>query len=343
MAAAPSPLFTQRDLNCLSDPDRSTRKRALEKIHKELGTLAKKPADFTPEVAQISLEHLHKLLVKCMRDPTEKCRELSVMILAALFPLVQDPAPFIADAVAGIRERLGSQPQVEESEEVRLETLKFLEVLLAVSRTTASEHINEVVAILEMACLDKFPEAKRLSADMIVSLCKTDGKLLAEHTPSLVKALASSLAHQQQKIRLAGLRGIEALIPHAEAAVLTEALPLISRLNLDRSHQLREAVLRVVAGWLLVLPATATPKILPVLLHGAADELDQVQEASVVLMGQVCCPPRPTPAVRHPARVPVEAGRVEDARRVVAQAAPRTGWRGAGGRGGRRRGSGGAR
>ena len=58
----------------------------------------------------------------------------------------------------------------------------------------------------------------------------------------MIKALASNLAHQQQKIRLAGLRGIEALIPHAEPAVLTEALPIISRLNVDRAHQLREAV-----------------------------------------------------------------------------------------------------
>jgi hypothetical protein len=32
---------TQRDINCLTDPDRSTRKRALEKILKTLGDLAK--------------------------------------------------------------------------------------------------------------------------------------------------------------------------------------------------------------------------------------------------------------------------------------------------------------
>jgi len=174
MAGTASPLYTQRDLNCLSDPDRSTRKRTLEKISKDLGSLAKKPAEFTPEVAHKSLDDLHKPLLKCMRDQAEKCREISVMILASLFPLVKDPAPFIADTVAGIRERLGSIPQSEESEEVRLEVLKLLEVLLRLCPLTSREHLNEVVVILEMACLDKFPEAKRLSADMIVSLCAAE-------------------------------------------------------------------------------------------------------------------------------------------------------------------------
>ena len=50
-------------------------------------------------------------------------------------------------------------------------------------------------------------------------------------------------------------------------------------------------MLRVVAGWLPVLPKAATSKILPILLHGAADELEQVQVASVELMEMVRAPP----------------------------------------------------
>lgn len=38
---ASAKLYTQRDLNCLSDPDRNTRKRALEKILQTLGVFGK--------------------------------------------------------------------------------------------------------------------------------------------------------------------------------------------------------------------------------------------------------------------------------------------------------------
>ena len=80
-------ICTQRDLNCLSDPDRNTRKRALEKISKDVNAHVGKP-DFTPDVVKSNLDLLHKPLLKCVKDPAEKCRELSVTILAALVPLV---------------------------------------------------------------------------------------------------------------------------------------------------------------------------------------------------------------------------------------------------------------
>ena len=80
-------ICTQRDLNCLSDPDRNTRKRVLEKISKDVNAHVGKP-DFTPDVVKSNLDLLHKPLLKCVKDPAEKCRELSVTILAALVPLV---------------------------------------------------------------------------------------------------------------------------------------------------------------------------------------------------------------------------------------------------------------
>lgn len=50
--------MTQRDINCLTDPDRSTRKRALEKILKTLGDLAKVgQMDSNVRYARISGEH----------------------------------------------------------------------------------------------------------------------------------------------------------------------------------------------------------------------------------------------------------------------------------------------
>jgi len=46
-------------------------------------------------------------------------------------------------------------------------------------------------------------------------------------------------------------------------------------------------VLHVISDWLGALDKSEAPNILPILLHGAADELDQVQETSVALMEEV--------------------------------------------------------
>jgi hypothetical protein len=77
-------LATQRDLNCLSDPDRGTRKRALEKISKDVQA---RGGSFAADSVKQNLDLLHKPLLKCIKDPAEKCRELSVTILGALIPL----------------------------------------------------------------------------------------------------------------------------------------------------------------------------------------------------------------------------------------------------------------
>ena len=68
-----------RDINCLADDNRGTRKRALEKIRKEV--FSKKP-HFSATVLQVTFEEILKPALKLFADPTEKCRELSVQLVS---------------------------------------------------------------------------------------------------------------------------------------------------------------------------------------------------------------------------------------------------------------------
>ena len=69
----------QRDVNCLSDENRATRKRALERLRKEcVGQTPSYPAD----VLQGLMGFLLKPLIKMLSDPVEKCRELALYLLA---------------------------------------------------------------------------------------------------------------------------------------------------------------------------------------------------------------------------------------------------------------------
>ena len=69
----------QRDVNCLSDDNRTTRRRALDRLRRE--TVGRSPAH-SLEVLQGLMEFLVKPLLKVLSDPVEKCRELAVGILA---------------------------------------------------------------------------------------------------------------------------------------------------------------------------------------------------------------------------------------------------------------------
>ena len=63
----------QRDINCLSDHNKSTRRRSLEKIHKEL------LSDSNRHVLYELLNNgLMKVLLKSFSDSMERCRSIAI-------------------------------------------------------------------------------------------------------------------------------------------------------------------------------------------------------------------------------------------------------------------------
>ena len=69
----------QRDVNCLSDDNRTTRRRALDRLKKE--TVGRSPS-YPPEVLQGLLDFMVKALLRGFSDPVEKCRELAIGLMA---------------------------------------------------------------------------------------------------------------------------------------------------------------------------------------------------------------------------------------------------------------------
>ena len=65
----------QRDVNCLSDSNKTTRRRALEGLRRE--TIGRKPLHPSQVIAAL-FEALLKPLLKLFSDPMEKCRDLSI-------------------------------------------------------------------------------------------------------------------------------------------------------------------------------------------------------------------------------------------------------------------------
>ena len=120
-------LVAQRDLNCLADDNRQTRKRALTK----LGALPS--AGHAPEVlAPVWSELLRTPITKLFADPVEKNRELAITLTSDLFAVVPDATivESLALVVPAAVARVGGSVVAEESEEIRLLLLELARLLV---------------------------------------------------------------------------------------------------------------------------------------------------------------------------------------------------------------------
>ena len=70
----------QRDINCLSDENKTTRRRALEKLQRE--TTHKKPTYHSDIIHVLLNNGLLKPLLKMFSDPMERCRDLAITIVS---------------------------------------------------------------------------------------------------------------------------------------------------------------------------------------------------------------------------------------------------------------------
>ena len=84
---AASELVSARDLNCLADENRQTRKRALTK----LGTLPS-AGHSSEQLAPLWADALRTPLLRLFADPVEKNRELAITLAAELLAALSETA-----------------------------------------------------------------------------------------------------------------------------------------------------------------------------------------------------------------------------------------------------------
>jgi dynein assembly factor 5 len=249
-------LTVRRDINCLSEADRMTRKKAIERLQKSLLSGAKVQQEF---VVKLFIEELHKPLIRMFADQAEKCRELSLAMAPQFIDMLSmaDLENVLPLLLAGLLGRLRNTPFPEPSEELRLEVLRFLSHLVDVGKERLAPFTSDIVDALAKASNDTCPDAKKECCEIVkkVSAC-FDGERLARAGGPLVAALLGNLRHQQWKVRRATLDSLGVLLS-LEAPMLThmeEALPHLVAPNAllnDRNVAVRQCLAEVLERWLL--------------------------------------------------------------------------------------------
>eukprot|EP00964_Phaeocystis_antarctica_P091240 scaffold58483_cov66-Phaeocystis_antarctica.AAC.4 len=300
---SPPPIATMlqqfaRDFNCLSDQDRKTRQRALQK----LSALADGPQ---PELDEAWEQALRVPLLKLFSDTVEKNRELAIGLATQLVPvlgpgMLRDSLPYLLPVLVA---RLATNPVAEEGEELRLQLLQLLQLVLKqASGEPLAPHLPELVAVLSASYSDPFPDSKKAACAVTKALAEQLPTYIETHCAALVKALQPMLGHQHSRVRSLATEALVALLlceasslpevrpgmPNAHpdptarhsGTGLTPVGPQLALLASDRSPAVREQAVHSITQLLARMDAHAqqghSARLLPLLLGALSDEVESI-------------------------------------------------------------------
>ena len=283
----------QRNVNCLTDPNRSTRRRALIKFAKEFKTKPK-PNEIQIQ-AQFFIQSIQSPLITCLSDDVEKCRELSCTILTyfvneilittehheAIITLFEMIVPVLTI-------RVGSIPFAEPTEEIRLCLMELLTTMLTHPAIATSPKINEqgpdLLAIYARASQDAFPDVKKACAKGVKILSQVAPLNLHSNMGKCVVSLIANLSHQHSRVRCLTLDALATLLPtggeRLESLMNEKVLTAFRSVSADHSGVVRKMVVTTAAKLCTDLPMAHRfhADLLPLILGGIADEADDVKE-----------------------------------------------------------------
>lgn len=156
-----------RQLNCLNEDNKATRKRAIEHIKRE--TVDK---GLSSGVLQEVFSTLLKPLLKCLSDPMERCRETAIAVITEFIRCVPKPEESLPYIVPCLAQRLGDKEILEPAEELRLLTVEMLTLIVEVCGKNLVPYLSEMINILQRTIVDPFPDVKRESCKCTVKFAE---------------------------------------------------------------------------------------------------------------------------------------------------------------------------
>ncbi|CAJ1075034.1 dynein assembly factor 5%2C axonemal [Xyrichtys novacula] len=273
-----------RQLNCLNEDNKATRKRALEVIKRETVDRG-----LSSSALQEVFSALLKPLLKCLSDPMERCRETAITTLSDFIRCVPEPEESLPYLMPCLAQRLGEKDILEPAEELRLSAVEMLTLTLEVCGKHLGPYLNDMINILQRTIIDPFPDVRRESCKCTVSLAKSLPEHFHLQAESLIKPLMQTIAHQHSRVRVSVIEATGAVIQHSTGKNVDDVLSHLAQRLFDDSPQVRKAVTVVVGDWLLHLRDRYSffHKLIPLLLTNITDEIPEIRLLAADLWKQV--------------------------------------------------------
>ncbi|KAL4658134.1 dynein assembly factor 5, axonemal [Arapaima gigas] len=273
-----------RHVNCLSEDNKATRRRALEAIRKE--TFEQR---LSSAVLQDVFASLLKPLLKCLLDPTERCREAAVNMITDFLRNVPRPEEALPYFMPTFSQRLAGSELLEPSEELRLAMVQALSLSVEVCGARLAPYLDHMMRILQRTIVDPFPEVKKESCRCAVSFAKCVPDHFHMQSESLVKPLMQTLCHQHFRVRVAAIEATGAVVQYGTGKSVDDVLSHLAQRLFDDSPQVRKGVTQVVGGWLLHLRDRYSyfHKLIPLLLSSLNDQISEIRLLAADLWKQI--------------------------------------------------------
>lgn len=306
----------RRDVNCLTDENRATRRGGAERLRRRLledaDFLAKGGRDLLPSVLTDSfLAPLARLL----NDPAEKCREAGVLFVRAAASALQDTSLLFQRTVPAVKARIGGDEACEPSEELRLWMVQLLRGDLATR--CAKDHLvayaPDIISVVVRGLDDPFHEVKKETCRLICDLPTLVGSrgALLEHAETIVKGVVRNMAHPHYKVRVLLVSAVDAVVGMRPSREVVDKLvaTILHEATFDKARQVRGRVYECMASWLAIVeeeekvPLEAGAEVgagvrapeplyaeilLPFYLVGMLDEEREIREVSRQRLEEVC-------------------------------------------------------
>lgn len=289
----------QRDINCLSEADRTVRRTAAQRLATRLFSGDASLPRPSPALLQAVLcGPLLAPLLRLLADPTEKCRELAVEIFLAAVQVVPDLDALLPTLLPALVRRVGTSPVAESTEEIRLQIMRMLEgpILTRAAPRSLDEFCPDLTKVLCRGLEDPYPEVKKLSCTALSALAgRCSPKALEKEVEALSRSALATSSHQHSRVRSGAVAALGSLLGAAgcPTPLLEELIvPGLRPLSLDPTPQIRQATTGVIAQW-LAGPAPSydpdlwAPSVLPILMLGLTDDVMELRSEALAHVERV--------------------------------------------------------
>jgi dynein assembly factor 5 len=268
-------------LQGIKDENKAKRRVVMVNLEKDIKSLIE-----TNSIDNDLLKFLLKSILPVLTDPMEKCREITVDILQQLHKSCTISDDLLSVLIVNLKNRLGQKEIIESSEELRL---KFYDLLYDIidrsNKNLLNIHLDEFIPILINSFVDNFAEVKKKGCMCSRLLAKKLSTEFHKQSESLIKPLLQNITHQHSRVRKDIVECIGDVIRYGNNKSVDDVLMHLSQRLFDQTYQVRLAVIQVVGCWLLELLDRYSffHKLIPLLLTGFIDEIDEVRSTAEAL------------------------------------------------------------
>lgn len=199
-------LIARKICTNLQSEDKRVRKQALIDFQQYLSDPS---GDFSLEDLRNIFNETHIYTVNALRDKSEPVREQAIKFMQ-FYIIEKMPLNdyYLTYVFPVIVERIGTVELVEESEEIRLYMLQFVQNIINRYANTRElkPFLNDIINILCQSVKDKYPTIKETSCKCVMDLAQALPRDFHLQSESLVKPVLTAFTHQRFKIRVEAIK-----------------------------------------------------------------------------------------------------------------------------------------